>query len=188
MTIKEDLLTVNPFSRPKRILHEIAGIVIHWVNNPGTTAKQNRDYFESLKNQKTDLTSRYASIHFIIGLDGEIIQCLPINEMAFHVGALKYTQKAIQILGPYPNNNTIGIELCHPDSTGKFNEATLESAIKLSAKLIKEHYLNPEKDIWTHYEITEKICPKYFIDHPETFEQFKLDVNIEIGNSLKEIK
>lgn len=27
-----------------------------------------------------------------------------------------------------------------------------------------------------HYDVTEKLCPLYFVDHPEAWEQFKADV------------
>lgn len=46
--VQADLLTVNPWSRPGTPLEKIDGIVIHYVGNPGTTAKANRNYFESL--------------------------------------------------------------------------------------------------------------------------------------------
>ena len=43
------LLDVNEYSRPGTPLKEIKGIVIHYTANPGTTAKNNRDYFQGLK-------------------------------------------------------------------------------------------------------------------------------------------
>ena len=67
-----DLLTPNQYSRPQMALKEVKGIVVHYTANPGTTAEQNRSYFESLKEtQKTK-----ASSHFVVGIDGKIIQCL----------------------------------------------------------------------------------------------------------------
>ena len=87
MKIERKFLTENKFSRPNKNLIGVKGIVIHWVGNAGTSALANRNYFENLKNQKDINKARYASAHFIIGLDGEIIQCLPADEMAYHVGA-----------------------------------------------------------------------------------------------------
>ena len=58
-----DLLTPNPYSRPQMAIEEVKGIVVHYTANPGTTAEQNRSYFESLKDtQKTK-----ASSHFVVG-------------------------------------------------------------------------------------------------------------------------
>ena len=70
--VEKDYLTVNEFSRPGTPLEKINGVVIHYVGNPGTSAQANRNYFESLA-QGTD--GIYASSHFIVGLEGEVVQC-----------------------------------------------------------------------------------------------------------------
>ena len=74
-----DLLSVNEYSRPGTALSQINGIVIHYTANPGSSAKANRDYFEGLK----DAHTTKASSHFIVGLDGEIIQCIPSTEISY---------------------------------------------------------------------------------------------------------
>jgi N-acetylmuramoyl-L-alanine amidase len=174
MNIQRDLLTVSPFSRPGRKLSGVKALVIHWVANAGSGAKQNRDYFESLKSQSPNGTSaRFASAHFIAGITGEVVQCIPTEEMAYHVGAKSYTLKALGRLGPYPNNCTIGIELCHPEPDGRFTAATLNAAAELCFLLCVQFDLAPETDIWTHHGITGKNCPKWFVDHPEEFAAFK---------------
>jgi N-acetylmuramoyl-L-alanine amidase len=174
MNIQRDLLTANPFSRPGKKLDSVKALVIHWVANAGSTAKQNRNYFESLKNQSlNDAKARYASAHFIAGLEGEVIQCIPSGEMAYHVGAKTYTPEALGSLGHYPNNCTIGIELCHPRPDGQFNAETLQAARELCALLCIQFTLDPAKDIWTHHGVTGKICPKWFVEHPEAFDEFK---------------
>ena len=78
----------------------IRNIVLHYTANPGATAKQNRDYFEGLKD--THLTK--ASSHFIVGLDGEIVQCIPTWEVAY--------------ASNNRNGDTVSIECCHPDESG----------------------------------------------------------------------
>ena len=77
--INVELLTPNEWSRPQIALEQIDGIVVHYTANPGSTAQQNHDYFEGLK----DSQSTKASSHFIIGLDGEVIQCIPSSEWAY---------------------------------------------------------------------------------------------------------
>ena len=72
------LLTVNPYSRPGIETGKINGIVVHYTANPGASAQANRDYFENLKDTKQTKTSS----NFIVGLDGEIIQCIPTWEVA----------------------------------------------------------------------------------------------------------
>ena len=44
--IDVELLTVNPYSRPGDATGRINGIVIHYTANPGSTAIDNRNYFE----------------------------------------------------------------------------------------------------------------------------------------------
>ena len=78
--IDVELLTVNEYSRPGLSTNEITGIVIHYTANPGSTAMENRDYFEGLK----DSHITQASSNFVVGLDGEIVQCVPTWEVAIH--------------------------------------------------------------------------------------------------------
>jgi N-acetylmuramoyl-L-alanine amidase len=177
MDIQRRLLAVNPFSRPGKALAGVKGIVIHWTANPGTTALQNRNYFEGLKAQGLDNPKAvFASAHFIAGIAGEVIQCVPTEEMAYHVGAKSYTPEALGRLGHYPNNCTLGVELCHPARDGRFTIETLNAAAELCGLLCIQAGLNPLAGIWRHYDITGKGCPKWFVEHPEEFEEFKRGV------------
>jgi N-acetylmuramoyl-L-alanine amidase len=185
MNIQRDLLTVNFFSRPGKPLPVIKALVLHWTGNPGSTAKQNRNYFESLKTQsRKNPAARFASAHFIVGISGEVIQCVPAEEMAYHAGAIEYTQKALSGLGDYPNNCCIGIELCHPSFDGRFTAETINSALELCALLCIQAELDPVKDIWTHHAVTGKECPKWFVYHPDDFEFFKQGVS-KIANRFR---
>ncbi|MFA7030555.1 MAG: peptidoglycan recognition family protein, partial [Candidatus Cloacimonadaceae bacterium] len=168
VAITQELLTPNEYSRPETKLQTIKAIVLHWVANPNSTAKNNRNFFENRKNGRTG----YGSAHYIIGLEGEIIQCIPDDEMAYHVGAKQYTNYAKTHLGTMPNNCTIGIELTHIDWEGTFQETTLNSAICLCRKLLFAYGLNKE-NIIRHYDVTGKDCPKYFVDNDDEFEKFK---------------
>ena len=158
--VTQDLLTLNDYSRPGTKLSEINGIVVHYVGNPGTTARQNRNYFEGLKDQ-TGSNRISVSSNFIIGMDGEIIQCVPIDEMAYASNTR--------------NSDTVSIECCHPGKDGRFTEETYASLVRLTAWLCRELDLKP-KDVIRHYDITEKACPKYFVDHPDEWKEFLKDV------------
>jgi N-acetylmuramoyl-L-alanine amidase len=171
MNIQQQTLTKNKFSRPGIFLKSVKGIVIHWVANPGASAQANRDYFENLKNQIPPNDDWYASAHYIIGLQGEAVQCVPDTELCYHVGANKYTNEALQRLSGYPNDCTIGIELCHPDATGRFTAETLQSCRELAASLLEVYSLT-KTDVWRHYDITGKICPKYFVEIQVEWETF----------------
>ncbi|MCR5793677.1 MAG: peptidoglycan recognition protein family protein [Lachnospiraceae bacterium] len=149
-----DLLTINEYSRPGISLPKVDGIVVHYTANPGTDAKANRDYFENLKDSHTTKVSS----HFIIGLDGTIYQCIPTTEIAYASNDR--------------NMDTISIECCHPDDSGKFTDATYDSLVELTAYLARRFEVKPEKVI-RHYDVTGKNCPKFFVEHPEKFEDFR---------------
>jgi N-acetylmuramoyl-L-alanine amidase len=172
MNITEQLLSKNKYSRPCGLLKAVKGIVIHWVGNPGSTARGNRNYFDGLKDQVPPNDQRFASAHYIIGLQGEIIRCVPDKEICYHVGANSYTDEALCRLSSYPNNCTIGIELCHPGADGAFTAETLTSCHELVSSLLTAYNLAKD-DIWRHYDITGKICPKYFVEHTDEWNTFK---------------
>lgn len=155
------LLTPNEYSRPQIALEKVNGIVVHYTANPGTSAKQNRDYFESLAETK----KAKASSHFIIGLEGEIVQCIPCNEISYASNDR--------------NSDTISIECCIEDETGKFNDKTYQSLIELTTWLMGRYDLSTD-DVIRHYDVTGKACPKYFVDHEDAWEQFHEDLNTYI--------
>lgn len=155
--IDEQLLTFNPYSRPGIKSKKINNVVIHYTANPGTTAAQNRSYFEGLKETK----QTKASSHFIVGLDGEIIQCVPTWEIAY--------------ASNNRNSDSVSVETCHWESDGKYTEETYDSMVHLTAWLCEKFGLT-EQDVIRHYDITGKICPKYFVEDEEAWEQFKKDV------------
>ena len=155
--IDVELLTVNPNSRPGQATEKITGIVMHYTANPGASAIDNRNYFEGLKDSKETM----ASSNFIIGLEGEIIQCVPTWEVAYASNER--------------NIDTVSIECCHPDESGKFNDATYKSMVQLCAWLCLKFDLNEEAVI-RHHDVTGKNCPKYFVENEEAWEKFKKDV------------
>jgi N-acetylmuramoyl-L-alanine amidase len=175
MTIKDCFLTKNKYSRPGVLLKDVKGIVVHWVANPGTSAMANRNYFEGLKDQVPPDNKRFASAHYVIGLQGEIIQCVPDKEVCYHVGADTYTNESLRRLSSCPNNCTVGIELCHPKADGRFNEATLQSCRELVSHLLSKYGLGKE-DVWRHFDVTGKVCPKYFVEHTDGWDAFKASI------------
>lgn len=163
--VKQEFIRKNIFSRPDVSRKRINNIVIHYVANPGSTAKNNRDYFDSLADQDQQKSGTSTSSHFVVGLEGEVIQCIPITEIAY---------------GNAPRNeDTISIEVCHPDSTGKFSDKTYSALVGLVAWLCDEFHLD-QKDVIRHHDITGKNCPKYYVENPEAWKAFKKDVKREL--------
>ena len=100
-----------------------------------------------------------------MGLEGEVIQCVPLDEKSSATNDR--------------NGDTISIEVCHPDKTGKFNNKTYRSLVKLTAWLCDRYHLD-ENDVIRHYDVTGKECPLYYVKHPDAWKQFIKDV----GNAL----
>ena len=146
-------------SRRNVKLEDINGIVVHYVGNPGTTAQNNRDYYD---NPGVEVNS-----HFVIGLEGEIIQCIPLDEKSSASNER--------------NRDTISIEVCHPDDTGEFNAVTYNALIKLTSWLCGQCGLD-EKDVIRHYDVTGKMCPLYFVEHEDAWLAFKQDVKEALDN------
>lgn len=153
----EDFLTTNEYSRPGDPLTEVKSIFVHYTANRNTSAAQNRSYFEQLK----DTHERSASAHFIIGYDGEIIECIPLDEIAY----------AVQTR----NMDSISIECCYTSEDGSFTQETYDSLIGLLRWLTDVYELDTD-DILRHYDCGGKKCPIYYTDHPDAWDKLKEDV------------
>ena len=154
--VDQQIIKVDGDSRRGVMLEGVRNIVIHYVGNPGTTAQQNRDYYAS--------PSSEVSSHFVIGLKGEVIQCIPLHEKSS--------------ASNHRNKDTISIEVCHPDASGKFSDASYQSLVKLAAWLLDVCNLDSD-DVIRHYDITGKQCPLYFVTHEDKWEQFRQEIKVK---------
>lgn len=166
MTITNKYITNN---RPYEKRSKTTAIAVHYIGNPNTSAEANRNYFQN--------TSNEVSSNYIIGLNGEIICCIPDEEVAW------CTNQA--------NSYSISIECCHPDSTGKFNDKTYDSLVELCVYLCKKYKLD-ETNLIRHYDVTGKVCPKSFVpqskggsddNNNSAWKKFKADVKAKLNIS-----
>lgn len=159
--ITQDFFNPNPYSRPGTKMEKVDYIVVHYVANKGTSARNNWNYFNDMERQPEN-QRRSASSHFLIGLEGEILQGIPLNEISYSTSK-KY------------NFSSVSIECCHPDDSGKFNKDTYKSLVRLTAWLCDSLNLD-EKAVIRHYDATEKMCPKYYVEHEDEWKKFLKDV------------
>ncbi len=165
--IEQKFLRKNIFSRPDVSMREVKNIVIHYVGNPGTSAEANQRYFDSLADQDPEQGGTSSSSHFIVGLEGEVLQCIPVSEISY---------------ANAPRNfDTVTIEVCHPDETGKFTDASYNALVKLTAWLCGELELDAN-DVIRHYDVNGKSCPRYYVDHGDAWKQFLKDVKAALKN------
>ncbi len=155
--VDQQFIAKDGHSRTGRDIRRVKDIVIHYVGNPGSTAQANRDYFDSNKST--------VSSHFVVGLQGEVIQCVPLDEWSS--------------ASNNRNKDTISIEVCHPTENGKFNDITYSRVVELTAWLCDEFGLD-EKDVIRHHDITGKLCPLYYVEHEDAWEQMRKDIKQEL--------
>ncbi len=159
--IEQDFIRKNLFSRPDVTLKQVNSIVIHYVANTDTSAAANRRYFDNLADQDPQQPGTVGGCHFIVGLEGEVLQIIPISEVTYAAAPRNF--------------DTISIEVCHPDDTGKFSQPTYDSLVRLTSWLCEELDLS-SKDLIRHHDVSGKNCPKYYVENEDAWKQFKKDV------------
>lgn len=127
------------------IKRPIQYIVVHNTGNPTSTARNERDYLTNPTNTSS------TSFHIAVD-ENEIIEAIPLEEIAFHAGDSEGNRKGI------------GIELCE---SGDF-EKTKANAAKLIAYLMK-HYNIPLSNVKTHHDFSGKQCPRKMLGNWDEF-------------------
>ena len=164
--VVQDLIPVDGEHRPGLAINKIQHVVIHYVGNTLSSAKDNRDYF-AIPPDSSAYDGRQVSSHFIIGLYGEIIQCVPLNEVAYAQGVAADSGR------PNHNWDSISIENSHYNDAGEFTSMTEDSLVKLTAWLLESYGLPANTDtILRHYDCSGKACPKDWADNPAKYEAF----------------
>lgn len=187
--MNSSVIPVNKFSRPGEKREKTLAIVVHWPQAPGWTAQQIRNYFA-----RAHLEKKYRSTHDAIGLDGEIVEIIPRDEIAYHCGTTQldpdsgkmYTDLARELFGleyttgkKTPNYVTIGVEVAHTDIDGTPTAKALWALEKYLIALCWEYRLEPMRSIIRHYDVVGwKDCPRYFVEQPEQWRLLKTRVQV----------
>lgn len=124
-------------------------LILHYIGNPGTTARQNASYFAHVNSQ--------TSVHYIVD-DTEIIEIIPPDQKSYGTSDREHNERGIQI------------EMCHPDASGRIEEAVLEKVVWLCRELMGRYGIT---EIIRHYDVTGKKCPLWYVNHPEEWEALK---------------
>lgn len=139
-------------------------IVIHYtagVTSKAGSAANTAAYFAS--------TSNEASADFIVD-DATIVQYNPDipNRYCWHCGGSKYSTKGGSLYGVAKNANSIGIEICSTNSSGKvtnandqywsYTDAVIAKTVELVKYLMDKYSINADHVI-RHYDVTGKLCP-----------------------------
>ena len=159
ITVTDSLLSVNEYSRPGIALESVSNIVIHSTGIKDVTAQSRRDAYEALKDTK----DHQESVHFVVGLDGEILQLIPTNEVS--CSSSNY------------NRNSISIEFCESGSDGSMSQATYQSLTTLVAYLCDVYNVDID-NVKLHHDITGVVCPRLFTLDSEVWDSFLANVKL----------
>jgi N-acetylmuramoyl-L-alanine amidase CwlA len=152
--------------------------VAHDTGNPGSTARQNRNYFNNQQPQ--------ASAQVFID-DKEILVIIPLNEKAYHVQYQKPYDN--QRFGEDANDAGIGVELCWGPGI-KFEEA-YKRYVWFWAWLCKKYNWNPHEKIASHKQLDpeRRTDPDNALNrHGITWDEFLNDVKKEMSITTAALK
>lgn len=141
MTIIDRLIPDGKYNRPGKASAP-KKICVHYTGDPGAGADRLALFFTA--NPLAETSSQY-----VVGMEGELIRCLPDNEQAYAATG--------------NNKNVIHIEVCHPDKSGKFTEKSIAALSELVPYLMKKYGID-SNNVVRHYDLTGKHCPMYYVD------------------------
>ncbi len=141
MQITDRLIPRGKYNRPA-VKSAPKRICVHYTGDCGASADRLALFFTTNSAAKT-------SSQYIVGMAGEVIRCVPDNEIAYAAAG--------------KNNGTIHIEVCYKDKAGKFEEASIVALNELVLYLMERYHI-AAKNVLRHYDLTGKFCPAYYVD------------------------
>ncbi|MFN8301305.1 MAG: SH3 domain-containing protein [Saprospiraceae bacterium] len=174
LPITLDLLTNNrnrPYLRNAQeyAIRQLRGIVVHATDQfrlAEGSAQAVRQYFNS--------SAMFVSAHYVVDAH-QIIQCVPDNEVAYHVGANQYRPDGERVRGAStlsPNYFLIGLIICTQNAAEW--DKTCQNAVDLAARLLRK-YRFTITDLYRQYDITGKGSPQVLLAAAD-WSKFRTDV------------
>ena len=170
-------LTPNQWSRPQKPPIDWEWIVLHWFLAAGQPARVARDWWESRKAGNRG----YGSAHVAVGREGALL-CVPLDEVAYHVGTLTPTTWARDNIGDRFNYRCIGVELEHDDWTGEPSLEVWNTAVYVVTDMCIQFDI-PATHIITHHDVVGMLpkwrgmaCHRWFVDRPSELDRFRREV------------
>lgn len=136
---KDHIPKGTAYSRRPGFAMTATTITIHNTGNPSSTAANERAWLANPSN------NRQASYHIVVD-DKEAIECLPLNESAWHAGDGSGAKSG--------NRTSIGVEICERNYI-----QSLDNAVKLVASMLKERGWGVDR-LRRHWDWSGKVCPR----------------------------
>ena len=167
------------------VQQNIEYIVLHYtagLSSKKGQARENRNYFNIYKEDP----NKRSSAHYIVD-DVEIIQAVRDEDTSWHCGGTpnKYQPNGSKFYNKCRNTNSIGIEMCSYNTSGKpynkcyatdkywfFTDKVINNTIELVYYLMKKYDIPMERVI-LHYDVTGKWCPAPWLNEPDKYVDFK---------------
>lgn len=149
MYIKKMHIPVGRVNNPNKRITPTE-IILHYIGNAGTSAKNNAVFFAYNCPDRR-------SANYVVD-DNDIYECLPAGWKSYGTDNGVHNGKAIQI------------EMCHPDTTGRISEATLNNVVGLCRELMAMWGIS---EVIRHYDVTGKRCPLWYVNNPAEWEKLK---------------
>lgn len=158
----------TPSNRRSGLVMNPTTITIHNTGNAKSSAANERAWLTNPSN------TRQASYHIVVD-DKEAIECIPLNENAWHSGDGSAAASG--------NRTSIGLEICE---SGNYAQ-TLENVTELVAKMLKERGWGVDR-LRRHFDWSGKICPRLMYDGGKWtgWGLFKAAVNVKLGQIDKQ--
>ena len=184
INIVKKLSTIHTTYKANR---PIKYIVVHYT--AGVTSRKGSAINTATYYTTTD---REVSSDFTVD-DATVVQYNPDikNRYTWHCGGSKYKNKGGSFYGKCTNSNSIGIEVCSTNSTGKMQNANdksysfTDAVVKNTEALVKQlmvEYNIPASNVIRHYDVTGKPCPGIIGWNAESgseveWQKFKADIS-----------
>ena len=170
----EKFMKINKYGRPGTKRRKTTKIAFHFTGQHDVSAKNTVSYFSNVvaNGYKVNGKYIYASSHLVIGLQGELYHIVPFNEIAYTTNSA--------------NAYSIGVECATTGADDHYTDEEYKTMVKTGAWLAQTYRLDPRNDFIRHYDVTGKICPRYFVNNVKAWKQFKLDCYNYMIGKLKE--
>ena len=170
----KQFMKINKYGRPGIKRSKTTKIAWHFTGQHDVSAKNTVSYFSNVVANGYKVNGRYiyASSHLVIGLNGETYHIVPFDEIAYTTNDANYY--------------SIGVECATTGLDDHYTDEEYVSMVKTGAWLAQTYKRDPRKDFIRHYDVTRKVCPRYFVNNVKAWEQFKLDCYNYMIGKLKE--
>lgn len=170
----EKFMKINKYGRPGTKRRRTTKIAFHFTGQHDVSAKNTVSYFSNVVANGYRVNGKYiyASSHLVVGLQGELYYIVPFNEIAYTTNSA--------------NAYSIGVECATTGTDDHYTDEEYKTMVKTGAWLAQTYRLDPRNDFIRHYDVTGKICPRYFVNNVKAWKQFKLDCYNYMIGKLKE--